>query len=50
MVADAMWKLTLVYQQQGLEAKAKNTAERLLEVYGDNQNYADKATKFLASL
>ena len=50
MVADAMWKLTLVYQQQGLDGKAKNTAERLLEVYGDNQNYADKAQKFLASL
>ena len=50
MVADAMWKLTLVYKQQGLDAKAKNTAERLLEVYGDNQNYADKAQKFLASL
>lgn len=50
MVADAMWKLTLVYQQLGAADKAKNTAERLLEVYGDNQNYADKAKKFLASL
>ena len=50
MVADAMWKLTLVYQQLGANDKAKNTAERLLEVYGDNQQYADKAKKFVASL
>lgn len=50
MVADAMWKLALVYQQLGANDKAKNIAERLLEVYGDNQNYADKATKFIASL
>lgn len=48
MVADAMWKLTLVYQQLGANDKAKKTAERILEVYGDNQNYADKAKKFLA--
>ena len=50
MVADAMWKLVLVYQQQGAADKAKNTAERIVEVYGDNQMYADKAKKFLASL
>ena len=50
MVADAMWKLTLVYQQLGANDKAKNTAERILEVYGDNQQYADKAKKFIASL
>jgi predicted negative regulator of RcsB-dependent stress response len=50
MVADAMWKLTLVYQQLGANDKAKNTAERILEVYGDNQMYADKAKKFIASL
>lgn len=48
MVADAMWKLTLVYEQLGAADKAKKTAERLLEVYGDNQAYADKAKKFLA--
>ncbi|MCQ2105754.1 MAG: tetratricopeptide repeat protein [Fibrobacter sp.] len=47
-VADAMWKLTLVYQQLGANDKAKKTAERILVVYGDNQNYADKAKKFLA--
>ena len=50
MVADAMWKLTLVYQQLGANDKAKNTAERIVEVYGDNQQYADKAKKFIASL
>ena len=48
MVADAMWKLTLVYQQLGAADKAKKTAERILVVYGDNQTYADKAKKFLA--
>ncbi len=47
-VADAMWKLTLVYQQLGQNDKAKATAEKLLKVYGDNANYADKAKKFLA--
>ncbi len=49
-VADAMWKLTLVYQQLGASDKAKKTAERILEVYGDNQAAADKAKKFLASI
>lgn len=49
MVADAMWKLTLVYQELGNADKAKATAERLLKIYGDNQNYADKAKKFLAA-
>ena len=48
MVADAMWKLTLVYEQLGAGDKAKKTAERILEVYGDNQTYADKAKKFLS--
>ena len=48
MVADAMWKLTLVYEQLGAADKAKQTAERILTVYGDNQAYADKAKKFLA--
>ena len=48
MVADAMWKLTLVYEQLGAADKAKKTAERILEVYGDNQAYADKAKKYLA--
>lgn len=50
MVADAMWKLTLVYQQLGAADKAKNMAERIMQVYGDNQQYADKAKKFIASL
>jgi len=47
MVADAMWKLTLVYDKLGQADKAKATAERLLKVYGDNQQFADKASKFL---
>jgi TolA-binding protein len=50
MVADAMWKLTLVYQQLGASDKAKATAERLLKVYGDNRAFADKAKKFIAAL
>ncbi|MCQ2092737.1 MAG: tetratricopeptide repeat protein [Fibrobacter sp.] len=47
-VADAMWKLTLVYKQLGADDKAKKTAERILVVYGDNMQVADKAKKFLA--
>lgn len=47
-VADAMWKLTLVYKQLGADDKAKKTAERILVVYGDNMQIADKAKKFLA--
>ena len=47
MVADAMWKLTLVYDKLGQADKAKATAERLLKVYGDNMQFADKASKFL---
>lgn len=47
-VADAMWKLTLVYQQLGQADKAKATAEKILKIYGDNANYSDKAKKFLA--
>ena len=50
MVADAMWKLALVYQQLGANDKAKSMAERLLKVYGDNRAFADKAKKLLASL
>ena len=50
MVADAMWKLTLVYQQLGASDKAKATAERLLKVYGDNRAFADKAKKFIAAI
>ena len=50
MVADAMWKLALVYQQLGNADKAKATAEKLLKVYGDSQLYSDKAKKFLESL
>ncbi len=47
-VADAMWKLTLVYQQLGQADKAKATAAKILKIYGDNQMIADKAQKFLA--
>lgn len=49
-VADAMWKLTLVYNQMGAPAKAKVMAEKLLKIYGDNSVYSDRAKKFLASL
>lgn len=50
MVADAMWKLTLIYQQQGSVDKSKAMAEKILKIYGDDQTYADKAKKFLASI
>lgn len=47
MVADAMWKLTLVYDKLGQADKAKIMAERILKIYGDNQQFADKAAKYL---
>lgn len=49
-VADAMWKLTLVYQQMGFVDKAKASAEKLLKIYGDNAVYSDRAKKFLATI
>ena len=49
LVADAMWKLVLLHNELGSKNKAKSVAERLVEVYGDTQPYADRAKKFLAS-
>lgn len=49
-VPDALWKLTLCYRELGNAAKAKETAEKLLKIYGDKPEYAMKAQKFLASL
>jgi len=50
LVPDAMWKLVLLHKELGSNGKAKTVAERIIEVYGDNQMYADKAKKFLASI
>ncbi len=49
-VADALWKLSLVYCQMGFPDKAKATAEKLLKKYGDNQFYVDRAKKLIATL
>ena len=50
IVPDAMWKLVLLHNELGSKNKAKSVAERLIEVYGDYQLYADRAKKFLASI
>lgn len=49
LVPDALWKLTLVYNEMKDAAKAKETAERLVKVYGDSP-IAAQARKFLATL
>ena len=49
IVPDAMWKLVLLHNELGSKNKAKSVAERIVEVYGDTQPYADRAKKFLAS-
>jgi TolA-binding protein len=49
-VPDALWKLTLVYQQLGSNDKAKAAAQKILKVYGDNPVYSDRAKKFLATI
>ncbi|MDR1759114.1 MAG: tetratricopeptide repeat protein [Fibrobacter sp.] len=49
-VPDALWKLTLIYREMGENKKAQETAEKILKIYGDNANYADKARKFLATI
>lgn len=49
-VSDALWKLTLCYQELGKVAEAKATAERLKKVYGDKPEVASKVDKFLASI
>ena len=49
LVPDAMWKLVLLHNELGSKNKAKSVAERLVEVYGDQVMYSDKAKKFLAA-
>ena len=49
-VADAFWKLALVYNQMGYPDKAKTAAEKILKNYGDNQIYSDRAKKLIATL
>ena len=44
-----MWKLVLLHNELGSKNKAKSVAERIIEVYGDNTLYADRAKKFLAT-
>jgi len=48
-VPDALWKLTLCYLETGDQEKAKQTAQKLLKIYGDSQKAAD-ASKLLATL
>jgi len=48
-VPDALWKLTLCYLETGDKEKAKQTAQKLLTIYGDSQKAAD-ASKLLATL
>ena len=49
-VADALWKLSLVYNQMGYPDKAKASAEKLLKNYGDSPLYSDRAKKLIATL
>jgi len=46
-VPDALWKLALCHFETGDSEKAKQTAERILKIYGDSQKAAD-ASKLLA--
>jgi len=48
-VADALWKLTLCYMETKDIDKAKQTAQKLLKIYGDSPKAAD-ASKLLATL
>jgi len=48
-VPDAMWKLTLCYMETNDIEKAKQTANKLLKIYGDSPKAAD-ASKLLATL
>jgi len=48
-VPDALWKLTLCYMETGDIAKTKQTAEKLLKIYGDSPKAAD-ASKLLVTL
>ncbi len=49
-VADALWKLSLVYVQMGYPEKAKASAEKLLKIYGDDPLYVERAKKLIATL
>lgn len=49
MVPDALWKLTLCYNELQNSAQAKAKAEQLVKVYGDSRQ-ATNARKFLATL
>jgi len=48
-VPDALWKLTLCYLETGDQENAKQTAEKLMTIYGDSQKAAD-ASKLLATM
>jgi tetratricopeptide (TPR) repeat protein len=48
-VPDALWKLTLCYIETGDTEKAKETAQKILKIYGDSQKAAD-ASKLLATI
>jgi len=48
-VPDALWKLTLCYMETNNTDKAKQTAQKLLKIYGDSPKAAD-ASKLLATL
>jgi tetratricopeptide (TPR) repeat protein len=48
-VPDALWKLTLCYMETNNTDKAKQTAKKLLKIYGDSPKAAD-ASKLLATL
>jgi len=48
-VPDALWKLTLCYLETNNADKAKQTAQKLLKIYGDSPKAAD-ASKLLATL
>jgi tetratricopeptide (TPR) repeat protein len=48
-VPDALWKLTLCYLETGNEEKTKQTAQKLLKIYGDSPKAAD-ASKLLVTL
>jgi len=48
-VPDALWKLTLCYLETKDTDKAKQTAQKLLKIYGDSPKAAD-ASKLLATM
>jgi tetratricopeptide (TPR) repeat protein len=48
-VPDALWKLTLCYMETNNTDKAKQTAKKLLKIYGDSPKAAD-ASKLLATI